>query len=71
LAGRPRSWLNEYDFVQEYRLLIPRPPRCFCGAHNYRYGKVNLNVYAACNDCDEKWVFIRSKNKWLPMRFYS
>jgi hypothetical protein len=50
--GRPAFWLNEYEFVLKYRLLIERPPRCVCGGWDYRFGLCDNNtVNAKCNIC--------------------
>jgi len=64
MAGRPRSWQNEKDFVEEHRLLIPRPPRCICEAHDYRYGKTEIHVYAKCNVCGAFLQFLKNQGCW-------
>jgi len=68
--GRPRTWKNEYDFVEETGLLVPQPPRCVCGADNYRFGVRNFHgaetVLAVCNDCGYLRYFDQSIEKWGP-----
>lgn len=63
--GRPRSWLNEYDFFGKYKLLVPRPPKCICGAWNYRFGFWRNDVSARCDDCMAILIFRADRQYWM------
>lgn len=68
--GRPRVWLDEKSFVEEYKVLVPRPPRCVCGEDNYRFGVGNFHgsetVLATCNCCGYLRYYDQKKEKWGP-----
>lgn len=65
-GGRPQTWLDEYDFVKKFHLLIVKPYRCVCGEDNYRFSLVRDSVYARCNQCGYLRYFNANTNLWGP-----
>lgn len=62
---RPITWLREED-VAERGILLPKPPPCICGHHEYRY-KTNVDWYrimARCVRCYYLRTYNIHKDEW-------
>ena len=67
--GRPRTWLNEDEAVERWRLLIERPPQCVCGYQTYRYKLHEGLLRSRCNTCDEAYIYDAFTDRWVPSKF--
>ena len=54
--GRPRGSYTK--FKKNLRFLVPLPPRCICGARDYRYRLYRGIVWAICNRCNYKRYYL-------------
>jgi len=54
--GRPRGSYTK--FKKNLKFLVPIPPRCICGARDYRYRLYAGVVWAICCKCGYKRYYL-------------
>ena len=69
MLGRPRGSYTK--FKKTLKFLVPLPPRCICGARDYRYRLYRGIVWAICCKCGYKryyipWESSQGRGVWGP-----